>query len=30
MIEYENLNNLNKSLFDEYKIAFNEVLESGW
>lgn len=30
MIDYENLNNLNKSLFDEYKIAFNEVLESGW
>jgi len=30
MIEYENLNNLNKSLFDEYKIAFYEVLESGW
>lgn len=30
MIEYENLKNLNKPLFDEYKIAFNEVLESGW
>lgn len=30
MIEYENLNNLNKSLFEEYKTAFNEVLESGW
>ncbi len=30
MIEYENLNNLNKPLFNEYKIAFNEVLESGW
>jgi len=30
MIEFENLHNLNKSLFDEYKIAFNEVLESGW
>jgi dTDP-4-amino-4,6-dideoxygalactose transaminase len=30
MIEYENLNNLNKSLFDEYRAAFNEVLESGW
>lgn len=30
MIEYENLNNLNKSLFDEYKAAFSEVLESGW
>jgi dTDP-4-amino-4,6-dideoxygalactose transaminase len=30
MLEYENLNSLNKSLFDEYKVAFNEVLESGW
>lgn len=30
MIEYENLHNLNKSLFDEYRTAFNEVLESGW
>lgn len=30
MIEYENLNNLNKSLFDEYKTAFSEVLDSGW
>ena len=30
MIEYENLNNLNKPLFEEYKVAFNEVLESGW
>jgi dTDP-4-amino-4,6-dideoxygalactose transaminase len=30
MIEYENLNKLNKSLFEEYKTAFNEVLESGW
>jgi len=30
MIEYENLNKLNKSLFEEYKLAFNEVLESGW
>lgn len=30
MIEYENLNNLNKPLFEEYKAAFNEVLESGW
>jgi dTDP-4-amino-4,6-dideoxygalactose transaminase len=30
MIEYENLHNLNKSLFEEYKTAFNEVLESGW
>jgi hypothetical protein len=25
MIEYENLNNLNKPLFEEYKTAFNEV-----
>ncbi|MBC7695250.1 MAG: DegT/DnrJ/EryC1/StrS family aminotransferase [Burkholderiales bacterium] len=30
MIEYENLNNLNKPLFEEYKAAFSEVLESGW
>lgn len=30
MIDYENLHQLNKSLFDEYKLAFNEVLESGW
>lgn len=30
MIDYENLNNLNKPLFEEYKAAFNEVLESGW
>ena len=30
MIEYENLNNLNKPLFEEYRTAFNEVLESGW
>lgn len=30
MIEYENLNNLNKPLFEEYKTAFNDVLESGW
>jgi dTDP-4-amino-4,6-dideoxygalactose transaminase len=30
MIEYENLNNLNKPFFAEYKAAFNEVLESGW
>jgi dTDP-4-amino-4,6-dideoxygalactose transaminase len=30
MIEYENLNNLNKSFFEEYRSAFNEVLESGW
>ena len=30
MVEYENLHNLNKSLSEEYKTAFNEVLESGW
>lgn len=30
MIDYENLHNLNKSLFDEYRTAFNDVLESGW
>lgn len=30
MIDYENLNNSNKFLFDEYRLAFNEVLESGW
>ena len=30
MIEYENLNKLNKTLFGEYRTAFNEVLESGW
>ena len=30
MIEYENLKNLNKPFFEEYKTAFNEVLESGW
>lgn len=30
MIEYENLNNLNKSFEEEYKAAFNEVLKSGW
>lgn len=30
MIEYENLNKLNNTLFDEYRSAFNEVLESGW
>ncbi len=30
MIDYENLHQLNKPLFDEYKKAFNEVLESGW
>ena len=30
MIEYENLNKVNKPYFDEFKKVFNEVLESGW
>src|SRR4051812_10005539 len=30
MIEYENLHHLNRSFFDEYKKAFNQILESGW
>jgi dTDP-4-amino-4,6-dideoxygalactose transaminase len=30
MIEYENLGRSNESFFDEYKQAFNKVLESGW
>jgi dTDP-4-amino-4,6-dideoxygalactose transaminase len=30
MIEYENLGRANKLFFEEYKAAFNEVLESGW
>ena len=30
MIEYENLNKLNQSFFEDYKIAFNELLDSGW
>ncbi len=30
MIEYENLFELNKPFFDEYNLAFNEVLKSGW
>ncbi len=30
MIEYENLNLPNKTFFESYKAAFNEVLESGW
>lgn len=30
MIEYENLYQLNKTFFDEYKKAFSDVLESGW
>lgn len=30
MIEYENLAKLNQPYFEEYKNAFNNVLESGW
>jgi dTDP-4-amino-4,6-dideoxygalactose transaminase len=30
MIEYENLNKVNKPYFAEFNRAFNEVLESGW
>jgi dTDP-4-amino-4,6-dideoxygalactose transaminase len=30
MIEYENLKKLNEPFFNEFKDAFNEVLESGW
>lgn len=30
MIEYENLHHLNKPFFEDYKQAFQEVLESGW
>jgi dTDP-4-amino-4,6-dideoxygalactose transaminase len=30
MIEYENLNKLNQPFFEDYKSAFNEVLQSGW
>ena len=30
MIEYENLNKLNKPFFEEYKSAFSDLLESGW
>ncbi|MGZ3899790.1 MAG: DegT/DnrJ/EryC1/StrS family aminotransferase [Bacteroidia bacterium] len=30
MIDYENLNKLNKPFFEEYKNAFAEILESGW
>jgi dTDP-4-amino-4,6-dideoxygalactose transaminase len=30
MIEYENLQALNKPFFEEYKISFNKLLESGW
>lgn len=30
MIDYENLGKLNNSLFDEYRQAFDQVLQSGW
>lgn len=30
MIEYENLQKVNKSLFENYKEAFSNFLESGW
>jgi dTDP-4-amino-4,6-dideoxygalactose transaminase len=30
MIEYENLNKVNKPYFGEFNRVFNEVLESGW
>ncbi len=30
MIEYENLKNLNKPFFEEYKREFARVLDSGW
>ncbi|MBC7829374.1 MAG: DegT/DnrJ/EryC1/StrS family aminotransferase [Chitinophagaceae bacterium] len=30
MIDYENLGRANHVLFDEYREAFNKVLESGW
>ncbi len=30
MIEYENLNKLNKPFFEEYEKVFKETLESGW
>lgn len=30
MIEYENLANLNKPFFEEYKKSFAQTLESGW
>ncbi|NCQ18741.1 MAG: aminotransferase [Ignavibacteria bacterium CG_4_8_14_3_um_filter_37_9] len=30
MIEYENLGELNKSFFEEYKISFEKTLNSGW
>jgi dTDP-4-amino-4,6-dideoxygalactose transaminase len=30
MIEYENLNKVNRPYFEDYKAAFEKVLESGW
>ncbi len=30
MIEYENLRRANESFFEEYKLAFQKVIESGW
>jgi dTDP-4-amino-4,6-dideoxygalactose transaminase len=30
MIEYENLYKVNKPYFDEFNLAFNKVLDSGW
>ena len=30
MIEYENLGKLNQSFFEDYRQAFDEVLNSGW
>lgn len=30
MIDYENLQKLNQPFFEDYKKAFNDVLESGW
>lgn len=30
VIEYENLGRLNQSFFDDYRLAFDKVLQSGW
>jgi len=30
LIEYENLHLLNQPLFDDYRLAFDEVMTSGW
>lgn len=30
MIDYENLGKANKEFFEDYRTAFNEVIESGW